>query len=303
MRITLTGGTGLIGRRVVAALVGRGDEVTVLARDPRRAAETGAARVQQWDALAEPPPVDALSGADAIVHLAGEPVAQRWTDDARRRIRDSRTVGTANLVRGLEAADPRPATLISASASGYYGDRASELLEESAAAGPPEEFLTSVCIEWEQTASKAASLGMRVASVRTGVVLDRAGGALARMLPPFRAFVGGPVAGGRQFMSWIALEDLARLYVAAVDDERWSGAVNGCAPAAVTNAEFSHALGRALHRPAVLPVPALALRVLYGKMSSIVLASQRMVPAKALGLGFEFRHGELDAALAAALQR
>jgi uncharacterized protein (TIGR01777 family) len=293
VRVTVTGGSGLIGARVVSALRARGDEVTVLSR-------SGSGDAIAWDPLAEPAPAAALQGRDAIVNLAGEPIAQRWTPAAREAIRSSRVRGTANLVAGVRAlAEGRPRVLVSASAVGYYGDRGDELLVEASAPGA--DFLAGVCADWETEAMAAAELGVRVALLRTGVVLDRRGGALAKMLPAFRLGVGGPVAGGRQYISWIALSDLVGLYLAALDDERYSGAFNATAPQAVRNADFSRALGRALHRPALAPVPALALRVLYGSMAEIVTASQNAVPERALALGHEFALASLDQALAAAL--
>lgn len=299
MRVTVTGATGLIGTRLVEALVRRGDEVTVLSRDPERAgARLGVAAVK-WAPLRGPAPVEALAGADGVIHLAGEPVAQRWSAAAKERIRASRADGTANLVEGLRAADPRPRVLVSASAVGYYGARGDEEVDESAP--PGEDFLAEVCVAWEQEASAAAELGVRVAIVRTGVVLDAHGGALAKMLPPFRAGVGGPVAGGRQWMPWIHVEDLVGIYLAALDGDGWDGPVNGSAPHPATNADFSQALGRALHRPAVAPVPAFALRALYGEMAQIVTTGQRAVPRRALQLGYAFRHPELDEALRSAL--
>lgn len=299
MKVTVTGATGLIGRPLVAALVARGDEVTVLSRDPARARSLLGVDAVAWNPSVEPAPVD---GADAVVHLAGEPVAQRWSDAAKEQIRASRVLGTSNLVAGIRASERRPRVLVSTSAAGYYGDRGPELLDESAAPGPEEDFLASVCVAWERAADATAELGTAAVIVRNGVVLSRTGGALPRMLLPLKAFIGGPIAGGHQYIPWIALDDVVGIYVAALDSsEWWSGAVNACAPHAVTNAEFSRALGRALHRPAVLPVPAVALRLLYGEMSSVVLASQRMVPARALGLGYRFRHDALDEALGAVL--
>jgi hypothetical protein len=234
------------------------------------------------------------------VHLAGEPIAQRWTPAVREAIRASRTEGTANLVAALAGLGQRPRVLVSANAVGYYGDRGAERLTEDSA--PGEDWLAQVCVAWEDAALEARGSGLRVCVLRTGVVLDSGGGALAKMLPPFRLGVGGPVAGGRQYVSWIALEDLAALYLAAIDDDRFDGPFNATAPAPVTNAELSRALGRALHRPAVLPVPAAALKLLYGEMAEIVTDSQNAVPARALELGHEFEHTELAAALAAALR-
>jgi uncharacterized protein (TIGR01777 family) len=299
VRVVVTGATGLIGRRLVAALRERDDELTVLSRDPDRAGAALGVPALAWSPLDAAAPSAALANCDGVVHLAGENVAQRWTARAKRAIRDSRVAGTSNLVAGLRAAEPRPRVLVSASAVGYYGPRGDERLDEDAAPGT--DFLAEVCMAWEREARAAAELGARVVAIRTGVVLDRSGGALAKMLPPFRAGVGGPVAGGNQYMPWIHVDDLAALYVAALHDERWDGPVNASAPEPVTNREFSAALGRALHRPAVLPVPALALRALYGEMADIVTEGQRAIPARALSLGFEFKHTDLDEALQAAL--
>jgi hypothetical protein len=301
MKVAVTGATGLVGTRLVARLLERGDSVVALSRDATRASERRGAQAVTWDAVGGPPPAGALDGVDGVINLAGAPVAQRWSPAAKERIRESRVAGTANLVAGLEAAGASgPVVLVSTSAAGYYGDRGETVLDESAA--PGDDFLASVCVGWESSASAARDRGMRVAIVRIGVVLDGAGGALAKMLPPFRLGVGGPVAGGRQYVPWIALDDVVGVFLAALDGgSAWSGAFNACAPGAVTNAELSKALGRALHRPAVMPVPALAIRALYGDMAAIVTASARMVPARALELGYEFRYLDLDRALEAAL--
>jgi uncharacterized protein (TIGR01777 family) len=280
MRVTITGAGGLIGSRLVAALHARGDEVTTVST--------------RHDI--DPP---ALAGRDAVVHLAGEPVAQRWSDEARRRIRESRELGTRRLVQAIEKADPRPSALISASAVGYYGPHGDEPLDEDAP--PGDDFLAQVCVAWEREAEGAEALGVRVVRVRTGVVLDRTGGALGKMLLPFRLGVGGPVAGGRQYMPWIHLDDVVGIYLAAIDDPAWSGPVNATAPEPVTNQDFSKALGRTLHRPAVAPVPGFAIKALYGEMAEIVTEGQRALPRRAVALGYAFRHPDLDGALRAAL--
>jgi len=303
MHVTLTGATGLIGAAVVAALRGRGDEVTVLARDPDRARARLGEQTQavRWDPLSGPAPADALAGRDAVVSLAGEPIAQRWSARAKEAIRESRVTGTRNLVHGLGAleADARPGVLISSSAIGYYGAHGAEPIDEEAPAGV--DFLAQVCATWEAEARAVAPLGMRSVQVRTGVVLDRSGGALQKMLPPFRLGVGGPVAGGRQFVAWIHRDDLVGMMLVALDDKRWSGPVNATAPEPVSNRALSQALGRALHRPALLPVPAVALRALYGEMAQIVTTGVRAMPARALVLEYEFEHPRLDEALASAL--
>ncbi len=299
MRITITGATGVIGSALVAALRARGDEVTVLSRDPARARAALGVEAVGWDPLTEPAPAAALAGRDAVVNLAGENVAQRWTQERKRAIRDSRVLGTRRLVEGLRAAEPRPSALVSGSAIGYYGPHGEEPIDEEAP--PGHDFLAQVCVEWEREAQAAAELGLRVAQMRTGVVLAVDGGALAKMLPPFRLGLGGPVAGGRQYMAWIHRDDLVGLATTAIDDERWSGPFNAAAPEPVSNREFSHALGRALHRPAFAPVPGLAIALLYGQMAEIVTTGVRAVPARALVLGYAFRHPSLDEALTAAL--
>jgi uncharacterized protein (TIGR01777 family) len=295
VRVTVTGATGLIGRRLVERLTARGDEVTVLSRrdrdDPRSV---------QWDPVSGAAPAEALSGRDAVVHLAGEPVAQRWTDEAKRRIRASREAGTRNLVEGLRAADPRPGVLVSSSAVGYYGPRGDEEVTETEPAG--EDFLAGVTAVWESEAARAEELGLRVVRVRTGIVLDREGGALAKMLTPFKLGAGGPVAGGKQWMPWIHADDVAGIYVAALDGENWSGPVNATAPDPVRNRDFSQALGRALHRPAIAPIPGIALHLLYGEMAEIVTTGQRAIPTRPAELGYTFAHTDLDEALRSALR-
>lgn len=298
MRVAITGATGRIGSQLVARLRARGDDVTVLSRDPSAARERlgGGVAAVGWDAGAAAP-AEALRGRDAVVHLAGEDVAQRWSANAKRRIRDSRELGTRNLVAGLRALPEgeRPRVLVSGSASGYYGPRGDEEVTE--ADGPGRGFLAEVCAAWEREAQAAEQLGVRVARIRTGIVLDREAGALGRMLPFFRLGVGGPVAGGRQWMPWIHRDDELGILLAALDDERWSGPVNASAPHPATNREFSRALGRALRRPAVAPVPAAAIRALYGEMASIVTTGVRMVPARAQELGYAFSQPDLDEAL------
>ena len=304
MRVTLTGATGLIGPTLVASLRERDAQVTVLTRDPDRAKEKlGDVEAFRWELSSEPAPAAALAGRDAIVHLAGEPVAQRWSAKVKQAIRESRLLGTRNLIEGIRAVAPeageRPATLVSSSAIGYYGPHGDEPLDEDAA--PGSDFLAEVCVEWEDAASAARELGLRVVQVRTGVVLDSDGGALSKMLPPFRLGVGGPVAGGRQYISWIHAEDLVGMMLAAIEDERWSGPFNATAPEPATNRDFSKVLGRVLGRPALLPVPGAALRVLYGDMAEIVTSGARVLPAKPLVLGYKFSHPQLEEALRSAL--
>jgi uncharacterized protein len=303
LRVTVTGATGLVGRALVAALLEREAQVTVLSRDPGRVqarfGSTGPVEAVRWDPLTEPAPASALEGRDAVVHLAGENVAQRWTSKAKQAIRESRVTGTRNLVEGLRVTQVRPPTLVSASAIGYYGAHGEEPLDEDAR--PGSDFLAIVCADWELEAAGASELGVRVVQVRTGVVLDRSSGALAKMLPAFRLGVGGPVAGGRQYISWIHRDDLIGIILEALSDQRWKGPVNATAPEPVCNRDFSRALGSALGRPSLLPVPGAALRLLYGEMAEIVTEGARVVPAKPLVLGYEFRHPALPEALTSAL--
>ena len=302
MRVVVTGATGLIGSSLVAALRERGAQVTVLTRDPDRArARLGDVEAVGWDTLGDPAPAAALEERDAVVHLAGEPVAQRWSAKVKRAIRKSRVLGTRNLIEGLALARARPPLLLSSSATGYYGAHGEEPLDEDAPPGG--DFLAQVCVEWEAAAAAAGELGMRAVQLRTGVVLDSAGGALAKMLPAFKLGVGGPVAGGYQYISWIHAQDVVGMMLAALADERWSGPVNATAPEPVPNRVFSKALGRVLGRPSLLPVPGFALQALYGEMAEIVTTGARVMPAKALVLGYEFAHPQLEPALRQALAR
>jgi uncharacterized protein (TIGR01777 family) len=296
----VTGATGVIGRHAIGAMLERGDHVVVLTRDPDSARDKLGGRVeaQAWaDPKHTPPPSDALEQADAILHLLGEPIAQRWTDDAKREIRDSRVLSTRSLVEAIAALpeNRRPRALVSQSATGYYGPRGDEPVDESDAAG--KDFLAGVTVEWEREAGKATSAGVRVATTRTGVVLSAQGGALEKMLPPFKLGVGGPVAGGKQYVPWVHLDDVVGAMLRCLDDDAASGPINLTAPNPVTNAELSKTLGRVLHRPAVLPVPGLALKALYGEMAMIVLTGQRAVPARLGELGYEYRHPRLEDAL------
>ena len=294
MRVTVTGATGRVGRRVVAALKDRGDEVTALSRDPDRAGEQLGVEAFAWNLKEDAAPKEALAGRDAIVHLAGEDVGQRWSKEVKAEILDSRERGTRNLVHTIFDTKPRPKALICASASGFYGAHGEEIVDESAA--PGRDWLAEVVARWERQAETAKS-GTRTVMVRTGIVLDASGGALEKMLPYFKAGVGGPIGGGRQYMPWIHLDDLVGLYVAAIDSPTFHGPLNASAPEPVTNKDFARALGRALKRPAVAPVPGFTVKLLYGEMSQIVLKGVRMVPSRAAELGYEFRHPDLDEAL------
>ena len=298
MHAVVTGATGLIGRALIRSL---GSGVAVLSRDDGRAQRLlGGVRVHRWAPEAGPAPAVALRGAGVVFNLAGEPAAEgRWTAEKKCRIRDSRVVGTRHLVEGLAALDERPRVLVSASAVGYYGDRGDESLDERSS--PGQGFLADVCIDWEREAMAAERLGIRVVCVRIGLVMSTAGGALAKMLLPFRLGAGGRLGSGRQWMPWIHIDDLVGILLHAAQRDAIRGAINGVAPAPVTNADFTMALARAVRRPAVMPMPAFALNVAFGEMSGMLMASQRVMPTLALRTGYEFVHPDLDGALASLL--
>jgi len=295
MRALISGATGFIGRRLVNAI----DQPVVLSRNPASARRAlGDAEAFGWDMLAGPPPPEALAGVEAVFHLAGEPVAEgRWNDDKKRRIRDSRTIGTANLVRGLEAAKPRPRVLVCASAIGYYGSRGDEILDE--ASSPGDDFLAQVCRDWEAAAAAAQQFGIRVVNLRIGIVLGPDGGALGKMLLPFKLGLGGRLASGRQWMSWIHVDDVVGLMLYAAQHEDVAGPINAVAPAPVTNRDFTRTLAGVLHRPALFPAPAFALRLAVGGFAEVLLGSQRVLPRAAQRSGYPFQYSELAAALKA----
>jgi hypothetical protein len=297
MKALITGGTGLLGKELLANL----QDSVVLSRDPARAShEPGVGRAVRWDPASEPAPLDALQGVDAVFNLAGEPVAQgRWTEEKKRRIRDSRVIGTSNLVAGLRALDRKPEVLVSASAVGYYGDRGDEELDE--ASPPGRGFLAEVCSEWEREARAAEALGIRVVCVRIGIVLAPGGGALARMLTPFKAGAGGRLGSGKQWMPWVHIDDVVGVLLHAARTAAVRGAMNAVSPHPVTNAEFTRALGHAVHRPAFLPIPKTALRIAFGEISEVLMASQRVLPRVADTTGYTFKHTQLDGALAAVM--
>jgi uncharacterized protein (TIGR01777 family) len=298
VKITISGASGLIGRRLLKILAGNGHTLQVLSRHAGTNMP-GGVRVWPWDPAKGEPPTEALADADAIIHLAGEPVAQRWTPEVKQRIRESRVTGTSNLVRALSKLPQVPKTLVSASAMGYYGSRGDEILTESSA--PGSDFLAEVCVAWEKAAEEAQKLGVRVVRLRTGIVLDARGGALAKMLPPFKMGVGGKVGSGRQWMSWIHAEDLAGMIRFALNNQV-VGPMNGVSPNPVINADFTRALGAVLKRPVIVPVPALALKLAFGEMSEVLLGSQRVLPKVAEASGYRFQFTDVRAALADALK-
>jgi uncharacterized protein (TIGR01777 family) len=302
MRVLVTGATGLIGSALCDALLARGDEVVGLSRDPERARpKNPTVRWHAWQATTERPPADALVGVDGVVNLVGEEINQRLTDDAKVRIRESRLVGTRNLLQGIEAAPDTPSVFIGQSAIGYYGDRGAKILDEESQ--PGEGFTAEIPIDWEDAERQAEGIVPRVVIFRTGLVLSKDGGLVKQLLIPFKLGVGGPIAGGEQFMSWIHIDDEVGLFLWALDNDGVSGTVNATAPNPVTNRELSKALGRALHRPAFMPVPKFAVSAMRGReLADTVAGGARVLPRRALDMGYEFRHPELDEALASALR-
>jgi uncharacterized protein (TIGR01777 family) len=290
-RILIVGGTGFVGTRLRQMIVDRGGKVVVATRNP--SAQPVMAGVE-YAAM----PAD-LSGFDAVVNLAGEPLfGRRWNDAVKAEIRRSRVEGTRKLVDALKASAQRPTVLVNASAIGIYGDQGERLLPESAKSSV--DYLAEVCTAWESEAERASELGVRVVKLRIGVVLG-AGGALKQMLPPFKLGLGGPIGSGAHWMSWIHIDDLCGMILHALRDETVSGAVNGVAPGACTNKDFSKALGRALSRPAFFPVPPFMLKLMFGEVATVLTASQRCVPERALKSGYAFKYADIDGALRAIL--
>jgi uncharacterized protein len=297
VKVLVTGASGFIGSALCDALLARGDSVVGLTRDPQKARGTNPRVVwRPWQPNLERPPAEAFEGVDGVVNLLGERIDQRWTEESKRRIMESRRTGTHNLVGALAGLERKPKVLVNQAAIGFYGDRGEAMVDESS--GPGEGYDSEVVQEWEKAAHEAESTGVRLVVVRTGHVLDADGGLLAELLPPFRLGVGGPLAGGRQYMSWIHIDDEVGILLWALDNEKVSGTINATAPNPVTNRELSKAIGRALNRPAVMPVPGLVLDLKFGsEFGHVLRGGQRVMPRRALDLGYEFRHTDIDEAL------
>lgn len=293
MKCVISGGTGFIGRRIVDRLLRDEHYVGVWSRRPGKEKRAAVASFT-WDPLQGEPPAESLNAMDAVIHLAGEPVAQRWNAEVKRRIRDSRVFGTRSLVDAISRVRHKPRVLVCASAIGYYGDRGDEVLTESSSPGSG--FLADVCRGWEAEADRAAEFGLRVVKLRIGFVLGKGGGALAQMVPAFRMFAGGRLGSGKQWMPWIHVGDVAEMFAHAVENDI-AGVWNATAPNPVTNADFTREMGKALHRPAVFPVPPFALKLAFGELGQHMLDSSRVVPEAPLKAGFRFRHAELSPAL------
>lgn len=302
MRIFLAGGTGLVGTRLIARLKGRGDDVVLLTRRPDAARQKfgEGCTVVEGDPTQPGAWADALAGCDAVVNLVGENVfARRWSKSFKELLRSSRVQSTENVVAALarspKTADGRGKVLVNASAIGYYGPTDDEELDETRP--PDDDFLGRLCVEWERAAQAAAAFGVRVVMLRIGVVFDREGGALREMLRPFKMFVGGPVGSGRQYVSWIHHEDMAGLILLALDTEQATGPINATAPNPVTNREVAKAIGRVLRRPSFMKAPWFMLRAALGEVANIITTGQRVVPRRALELGYSFKFPEVEGAL------
>ena len=297
MKVLVTGASGFIGSSLCDSLLIRGDTVVGLTRDPSRAKGTNPSVTwHPWEPTLERPPEAAFEGVDGVIHLLGEKINQRWTEEAKERIMESRRVGTHNLVGTISALQHKPRVLVSQSAIGYYGNRGASLVDESSE--PGEGFDAEVVRAWEKAAHEVEPTGVRLAIVRTGHVLDPRGGFLGPQLTPFKLGVGGPLAGGNQYVSWIHVEDEVGILLWALDNAKVRGVVNATAPNPVTNKVFSKALGKALGRPAVIPVPGITVDLMYGKeFGQVLRGGQRVMPRRALDLGYEFRHPEVDEAL------
>ncbi len=294
MQVTISGGTGFVGGHLLAQLLPSGARANLLTRNLRPGLPAGVVP-HLWDHLREPAPLGSFSGSDAVIHLMGEPIAQRWSPEIKRRIRESRTVSTRNLVDAIATAETRPQVLVCASAVGYYGSRGDEWLNEESA--PGQDFLAEVCKEWETEALRAAEFGVRVLRLRFGIVLGANGGALARMLPVFRLGLGGRLGSGEQWMSWIHVSDLVGMMLFALRYPHIQGVWNAVAPNPVTNIEFTDTLARILKRPAVIPAPEFGLKLLFGEGAQPLLSSQRVKPVAAEAAGYRFQYGGLHAAL------
>lgn len=297
MKVLVTGASGFIGAALCDALLVRGDTVVGLTRDPKQARRTNPSVAwHAWEPTLERPPAEAFEGVDGVVNLLGEKINQRWTDEAKRRIMESRRTGTHNLVGAIAGLERRPKVLVNQSAIGFYGDRGASLVDESSEGG--DGFDADVVRAWEKAAHEVDGTGVRLVVVRTGHVLDPSGGFLAAQLTPFKLGLGGPLAGGAQYVSWIHVADEVGLLLWALDQDAVSGTINATAPNPVTNKVFSKALGHALGRPAVLPIPGVTLDLMFGReFGRVMRGGQRVVPRRALDLGYEFKYPELDEAL------
>ena len=301
MKVAITGATGFIGRRMITALESSGIEYVIITRDPKSAQQKypRALSILEWNIPATALEPNDLEGLDGVIHMAGAPVARRWTATYKRMIEESRVFYTRALVEALVRANQPPSVLISFSAIGYYGMHDDTRLNETSLPGT--DFLAGVCQRWEGEANKASAFGIRVVNLRVGIVIGQGGGALTQMLLPFKLGVGGKIGDGQQWMSWVHVSDVVGLTLEALTNTALDGPLNATAPEPVTNYEFSKALGHVVHRPAILPIPVLGLKLLFGGFAEILATGQRVVPQKALALDYNFRFPDLKKALADAV--
>lgn len=295
MKTVITGGTGLIGNALAKSLIADGHQVIILSRDPKRKDAIKGAEMVKWDGKTARDWVEAADGAQAIVNLAGASIDNRWTESYKKLIVDSRVNGGRAVVEGIKAMTQKPEVLIQASAVGYYGPRGDEKINEEGSAGS--DFLAEVCKQWEDSTAEAESLGVRRVIIRTGIVLSTKGGAMARLLPIFKMFAGGPTGSGKQYMPWIHIGDEIEAIRFLMEHQNAHGVFNLASPNPVTNKEFTKAMGGAMNRPAFAPAPGLALKAMFGEMSTIILDGQRVVPEKLQNMGYTFRFTDPQAAV------
>lgn len=297
MKVVVTGATGFVGQVVVQQLLAAGDEVIVLTRNVAKAAITlgSSCRYYQWEDDDTLPPLEALEGADGIINLMGETISKRWDEQQKKKIYNSRINGTRKLVEAIEKLKVKPKVLVSTSAVGIYGNRGPEEINESSSLA--DDFLAKVCKDWENEANKAKNYGLRVVMLRLGIVLGRKGGALPKMLPIFKLGLGGPLGSGNQYMSWIHVRDVASMFVEALKNNELKGVLNGTSPYPATNSEFTKLLGKILGRPAFMPVPAFAVKLIAGEMSQLLLEGQKVLPVKFKEAKFRYRYATLEMAL------
>ena len=300
MKLVVAGATGFIGSALCSNLLARGHTLTLLTRHAPPDASTPAKTWRHWTPGTPGDWEAALDGADGVINLAGEPIAaKRWTDHQKNKIRSSRVDATESIVEAIAKAKRKPAFLLNGSAVGEYGPRGDEIVTEETPAGS--DFLSSLCLAWEEEAQRAESMGIRVVRLRTGIVIGPGGGALAKLVLPFKCFIGGPLGSGAQWMSWIHLQDEIGLILYLIETPQATGAVNATAPNPATMKEFCRTLGKVMRRPSWAPVPAFALRFMLGEMADMLLTGQRVVPAAAQKFGYQFRYGNLYEALQACI--